>query len=94
MTAPPRGLAISWVGLILLVCLTLGLSYVPLGSANIAAALGIAALKAAIVVIVFMKLLHGPSLTWLFAAAGLFWLLIMFGLAGIDYAARLWVIAS
>jgi cytochrome c oxidase subunit 4 len=92
--APPLGLVASWAGLVLLVCLTLGLSYVQLGSGNIAVALLIAAGKAVIVLLAFMKLARSPALTWLFAGAGLFWLLIMFGLAGLDYAARLWVIPS
>jgi cytochrome c oxidase subunit IV len=91
---PPLSLVASWIVLLLLVCVTLGLSYVQLGSGNIAVALLIAAAKAVIVLFVFMKLARSPALTWLFAAAGLFWLLIMFGLTGVDYAARLWVIPS
>jgi hypothetical protein len=40
------------------------------------------------VFILFMKLRGRPSLKWLFAAAGFFWLLFMFGLGSVDYATR------
>jgi hypothetical protein len=29
-----------------------------------------------------------PSLKWVFAAAGFFWLMFLFGLATVDYATR------
>ncbi|MBV9859380.1 MAG: caa(3)-type oxidase subunit IV [Alphaproteobacteria bacterium] len=87
-------LAAAWGALMVLLGSTLGLSYVQLGSMNIAVALTIATAKALIVVFLFMKLARAVPLTWVFAAAGLFWLLIMFGLAATDYGARLWVIAS
>jgi hypothetical protein len=35
-----------------------------------------------------MKLLKSPPLTWIYAGAGLFWLMIMLGLAGTDYLTR------
>ena len=34
------------------------------------------------------KLRGRPSLKWVFAAAGFFWLIFMFGLGSIDYATR------
>jgi hypothetical protein len=40
------------------------------------------------VLVVFMKLLKSPPLTWIYAGAGLFWLMIMLGLAGTDYLTR------
>ena len=83
-----RHLALAWVGLVLLLVLTLGLAYLPLGSANIVIALTIAAAKGIIVVLIFMKLAHSPPLTWIFAGAGLFWLALLFGLSFTDYATR------
>ena len=56
--------------------------------ANIAVALAVAAAKAIIVLLVFMELARGHSLKLIFAGAGLFWLIIMFGLSFTDYATR------
>jgi cytochrome c oxidase subunit IV len=49
---------------------------------------GIAATQAAIVFILFMRLKGPPSLKWLFAGAGFFWLLFLYGLSTTDYATR------
>jgi cytochrome c oxidase subunit 4 len=92
--APPRPVVLCWILLVLLVGATLGFAYLPLGRINLALALLIASAKALIVLLAFMKLARGPALVWVFASAGLFWLLIMFGLAAIDYGTRLWIIAS
>ena len=88
MPKPPRSLVWSWIGLVLLLALTLGMAFVPLGRANIAVALAVAAAKAIIVLLVFMELARGHSLKLIFAGAGLFWLIIMFGLSFTDYATR------
>jgi cytochrome c oxidase subunit IV len=88
MPKPPRSLVWSWIGLVLLLGLTLGMAFVPLGRANIAVALAVAAAKAIIVLLVFMELTRGHSLKLIFAGAGLFWLIIMFGLSFTDYATR------
>ena len=88
MSKALRHRALAWLGLVLLLVLTLGLSYLPLGSANIVVALTIAMAKGVIVVLIFMKLAHSPPLTWIFAGAGLFWLALLFGLSFTDYATR------
>ena len=49
---------------------------------------GIAATQAAIVFVLFMRLKGPPSLKWLFAGAGFFWLLFLYGLSMTDYATR------
>ena len=94
MRAPPRQIVLCWIALLVLLGATLGFSFVPLGSLNIALALLIGAAKALVVAFAFMKLARGPALIWVFAGAGLFWLAILFGLAATDYGPRLWVIAS
>jgi len=68
--------------------LTLGMAFVPLGKGNIAVAVAIGAAKALIVVFVFMELSRGHPLKLIFAGAGLFWLAILFGLSFTDYATR------
>lgn len=57
--------------------------------ANIIVMLGIAMIKGTFVVMFFMHVLYGTKLTWLWAAAGFVWFVIMFGLF-IDYFTRNW----
>jgi cytochrome c oxidase subunit 4 len=49
---------------------------------------GIAFTQAAIVFILFMQLRGRPSLKWVFAGAGFFWLLVLFGISAADYFTR------
>ena len=86
--APLRPLIVAWLALMVLLGTTLGLAYVPLGQFNWLVALGIAILKGLIVLAVFMELREGPSLHWVFAAAGFFWLMILFVLSLTDYLTR------
>jgi cytochrome c oxidase subunit 4 len=88
MSKPLFRLALAWMCLLLLLALTLAMAYVPLGRGNIAVAMAIATAKGVIVLLVFMKLIRSPPLTWIFAGAGLFWLVILFGLSFTDYATR------
>lgn len=79
---------LTWVALCLLLALTCGLSYVPLGAGNLVVALVIAAIKASLVALVFMRLFEPNPLIWLAAAAGPMWIFIMFLLTGADYFTR------
>ena len=78
----------AWLVLLALAGLSLGSAYLHLGPAAPAIEFGIAATQAAIVFILFMKLNGPPSLRWLFAGAGFFWLLLLYGLSMTDYATR------
>ena len=49
---------------------------------------GVAACQALIVFLLFMRLKGPPSLKWVFAGAGFFWLLFLYGLSMTDYATR------
>jgi caa(3)-type oxidase subunit IV len=49
---------------------------------------GIAAIQTAIVFILFMRLKGAPSLKWVLAVTGFFWLLFLYGLSMTDYADR------
>ena len=77
-----------WAALMILLALTTGLAFVPLGSANLFIALGIAVTKAALVLLIFMELRASSGLVRVFAGAGFFWLLIMIGLTSADYTHR------
>lgn len=71
--------------------LTVVAARIDLGVFNNVVMLGIAAAKASLVVLFFMHLRWSTRLTWVVAAAGIFWLLIMFTLTMQDYLTRGWV---
>jgi cytochrome c oxidase subunit 4 len=77
--------------LMVLLVLTVAISYFHLGVLGIILALTIAVIKALLVMTYFMHLRYTSRLTWLFAGAGFVWLLIM--LVGViaDYYSRGWV---
>lgn len=74
--------------LMALTAITVGVATVDLGVLNPVAALTIAVVKALLVLVFFMHLRYSSRVTWLVAGAGLFWLLILFGLLMGDYATR------
>ena len=78
-----RRLVYAWLGLMLLLALTVGSSFIPLGVGNSVVNLAIAVAKATIVLAVFMELRRGEPLLHLAAAAVGFWLLILFVLSWI-----------
>lgn len=77
-----------WVALTLLLGLTCGLAYVPLGSGNFIVALFIAVIKALLVVVFFMHLIRPDPLLRLAGSAALLWLLFMFMLTFADILTR------
>ncbi len=58
------------------------------GVLNTPIALAIAVTKATIVVLYFMHVRWGSKLTWIFAAAGFLWILILFTFILSDFASR------
>jgi cytochrome c oxidase subunit 4 len=75
-----RKLAFAYVGLLVLLALTVGSSFIDLGGFNSTVNLAIAAAKAVIIGIVFMHLAGAAVLPQLAVAAAGLWLLILFGL--------------
>jgi cytochrome c oxidase subunit 4 len=72
--------------------MTTGVAFIDLGGiGNVAVALTIAVIKAALVALYFMHLRYSSRLTMVFAAAGIFWLGIMIALTLSDYLSRDWV---
>ena len=80
-----------FAALLLLLALTVGVSYVDLGVFNEVIALAIAAAKALLVLLFFMHVRSSSRVTWLFAAAGFVWLGILIALAMSDYVSRGWM---
>ncbi len=77
-----------WLALLALLSLTLMLAYVPMGSFNTPAAVGIACLKTALVVVFFMHLRRPVPLLRLTGMATLLWLFFMFALTLADILER------
>jgi len=71
--------------------LTVGAAFIDMGALNNVVMLAIAVTKAALVVLFFMHVRWGTRLTWVVAASGFVWLLILFGLTMQDYLTRGWV---
>ena len=71
--------------------LTVAVAFVDLGALNNVFMLGFAMTKALLVILFFMHVRWSTRLTWVVAASGFVWLLIMFGLTMMDYLTRGWV---
>jgi cytochrome c oxidase subunit IV len=89
MSEGPRSANLYWTAVALGVLLAATvLASRALGAGGPIANLVIAALKAALVAVVFMHLRWSSPLQRLFAGAGLFWLAILFTLTFADYMTR------
>ncbi len=77
-----------WFTLLVLLTLTVGSAFVPLGYGNTIINLTIAATKAALIAIFFMELAESSSLVRLASVAGIFWLGFLFALSAGDYLTR------
>ena len=83
-----RTLGVSWLALLALMLASLGSAYLKLGPWNMVAGLVIAAIKAAIVAWLFMRLRESGPLIRLVAAVGLGVWCILIALSGVDYETR------
>jgi len=83
-----RMLAIAWIALLALMLTSLGSAYLKLGPWNMVAGLVIAAIKAAIVAWLFMRLREAGRLIRAVAVVGLGVWVILIALSGIDYETR------
>lgn len=75
-------------GLLGLLLLTVGVAYIHFGPFNTVIAMFISVAKGALIVLFFMHLRTAAPLLRLFAAAGLFWLMLLIGLTLSDYLTR------
>ena len=84
----------SYVGIFLalmvLTTITVLVAYVNLGQLNKVVALGIASLKATLVVLYFMHVKYSSRLTKLVLMSGFFFLIILLALTMVDYGSREW----
>ncbi|MEK6299433.1 MAG: cytochrome C oxidase subunit IV family protein [Acidobacteriota bacterium] len=77
--------------LLVLTAATVWVATFDLGAWNAVVALSIAVLKGTLVVLYFMHVRYSSKLTWVFVAAGFFWLAILLAFTFSDYATRGWV---
>ena len=85
---PPRTYYLVFLTLIVCTAITVAVSFVDLGRFNVVAALGIAILKATLVVLFFMHVKYSGKLTWVVVAGSLFWLGILIVMTAGDYLTR------
>jgi cytochrome c oxidase subunit 4 len=74
--------------------LTYAAALVDFGFMNNVVMLTIALAKAALVILFFMGVRWSSRLTWVVAASGFVWLLILFGITMSDYLTRGWMAGS
>jgi cytochrome c oxidase subunit IV len=77
-----------WASLLMLLGLTVAVSYIHLGWFNATAAVSIAIMKALIIILYFMHARYSPKLVWIFVGAGFLWLGFLFLFTIEDYATR------
>lgn len=87
---PPSVYLATFGALLVLMVLTVVVSYWNLGFLNNIIAMAIAGTKATLVVLFFMQVRYGTKLTWLWAALGFIWLILMFTIVT-DYFTREWI---
>jgi cytochrome c oxidase subunit IV len=89
--SPLKGYFAVWIALLIGTGLTVYAATLDLAPYNAAVALGIATIKATLVVLFFMHAWHaGEKLIKLVIISALFFLLLLLGLSMTDYATRLW----
>jgi cytochrome c oxidase subunit 4 len=76
--------------LMILTIVTVWVSRIDLGALNTTVAMAIAVLKATVVILWFMHVIHSPRLTWIVVIASFIWLAMMFVLFFADYSTRAW----
>jgi cytochrome c oxidase subunit IV len=88
---PPATYLKVWVALLILLGVTTGIAYIPLGWFNTFMSVTIAFAKATLIVLFFMHLKYKGPLVRVFVCAGLFWLAILFVFTFGDYFTRAWL---
>ena len=85
---PTRTYYMVFAALITLTLVTVAVSFLELGALHTTIGVLIGAVKATLVVLFFMHLLHSSRLSWLAFLAGLFWFGILMTLTLSDYLTR------
>jgi cytochrome c oxidase subunit 4 len=79
--------------LMVLTAITVTIAFINLGALNFPVALGIAILKATLVILFFMHVKYSSQMTKLICGSAFFFLMVLFGLTLSDYLSRGWFVA-
>ena len=82
-----------FASLMVLTVVTVSVAFINLGALNFPVALGIAILKATLVILFFMHVKYSSRLTKLICGGAFFFLVVLFGLTMSDYLSRGWFVA-
>ena len=88
---PVRLYLVIFLALMVFTAITVAVAFLDLGLLNNVVMLGIAVAKATLVVLYFMHVRYSTRLIPVVVAAGVFWLLLLFGLTMGDYVSRGWL---
>ncbi|HEX6099594.1 MAG TPA: cytochrome C oxidase subunit IV family protein [Thermoanaerobaculia bacterium] len=88
--APLTAYFLVFGALMVLTVLTVWVSRIDLGALNTAVAMAIAVVKALVVILWFMHVIHSPRLTWIVVISSFLWLAVLFVLTFSDYLTRHW----
>jgi cytochrome c oxidase subunit IV len=86
----PKVYGIIFGALMFFTATTVGASYLELGTFNAVVALGIAVIKAVLVILFFMHVKYSSRLTKLTVAAGFFTFIVLITMTMTDYISRAW----
>jgi cytochrome c oxidase subunit 4 len=86
----PRVYGMIFGALLIFTALTVGASYLELGVFNAVVALGIAVIKAVLVILFFMHVRYSSRLTMMTVAAGFFTFVVLITMTMTDYVSRAW----
>lgn len=87
----PGKLILIWAAMLVLLALSVGVTFLPIGLWRQAISLSIAAVKAALILWFFMELRRSEGVVRLAAVGALTFLAIMFTLFSADYVTRGWL---
>src|SRR5215510_7741951 len=87
---PPPTYYLIFLTLMICTAVTVAVAFVDLGPLNTVVALGIAVLKATLVVLFFMHVKYSTRLTWAVVLGSIFWLGILIVMTSGDYLTRAW----
>jgi cytochrome c oxidase subunit IV len=88
---PPKVYFMIFASLMVLTAATVAAAFMDLGPFNLAVALGIAIIKATLVVLYFMHVRYNPKLIWLAITLAVSWLGVLLVVTLSDYMSRGWI---
>jgi cytochrome c oxidase subunit IV len=88
---PVRTYLLVFAALMALLVVTIIAAFIPFGNLGVVIALGIAALKAVLVILYFMHVKYASPLVKVVVISGFVWFFIMLGLTFTDYLTRPWL---